>query len=143
VTGSRDWTDRPLMDRSLRELGAVPPGRHVLLSGDCRGADRMAAEIVGELGWEVEHYPADWVGPCSPGCPPRHRRIKDDWRSGEHEYCPDAGKRRNQKMVDARPDVVIAFPTAFSIGTWDAVRRARKAGIDVEVVNAVRQSVGA
>ena len=45
------------------------------------------------------------------------------------------GSSRNQQMLDeGKPDLVIAFPTEKSIGTWDMVRRAEKAGIEVKVI---------
>lgn len=43
-----------------------------------------------------------------------------------------AGPIRNQAMVDAKPDLVVAFPGGR--GTADAVARARKAGIEVMAV---------
>lgn len=131
VTGSRGWTDR---GRIREAFGKVVAGRVVLVHGDCRGADRLAAEVALELGWDVVPRAADWEGPCAAGCPPGHRRARGGQTSGA-TYCPNAGRRRNQEMVDARPDVVFAFPTARSVGTWDAVRRARRAGIRVEVAS--------
>jgi hypothetical protein len=137
VTGSRDWTDRALLKRWL--LTIVPPGAHTLVHGGARGADLIAASLTIDLGWSEEPHPAAWTAPCERECPSGHRRLNGNMSGSS--YCPDAGKRRNQEMVDSRPDLVIAFPTARSVGTWDAVRRARKAGIRVEVVN-VREPVG-
>jgi hypothetical protein len=37
-------------------------------------------------------------------------------------------------MVAAGADVMLAFPTTGSRGTWSAVRLARAAGIEVRVV---------
>jgi len=135
VTGSRNWTDRALLERRL--LTAVPPGTHTLVHGGARGVDLIAASLAIDLGWAEEIFPADWQH-CDPTCPPDHLEYT---RRGT-TYCPSAGHRRNQAMVDSRPDLVLAFPLPGSRGTWDAVCRARKAGIDVEVVNAVREPVG-
>jgi hypothetical protein len=44
-------------------------------------------------------------------------------------YCPGAGTDRNQKMLEAGADLVIAFPDGR--GTADMVRRAHRAGIPV------------
>lgn len=45
------------------------------------------------------------------------------------------GGSRNQQMLDeGKPDLVIAFPTENSKGTWDMVRRAKKAGVQTIVV---------
>ena len=90
----------------------------VLIQGDCpRGADRIAKIAVKnwiQMGasWEIESYPADWD---------RYGRSK-------------AGGIRNQQMLDeGKPDLVLAFPDPNSSGTWDMVRRARKAGVRTRV----------
>ncbi len=73
----------------------------------------------------VERHPADWTTPCGPTC---HHRP----RSGD--YCPAAGGRRNQEMVDAGADWLIGFPladTTGSAGTWDCIRRAAAANIPI------------
>lgn len=45
------------------------------------------------------------------------------------------GGSRNQQMIDeGKPDLVVAFPTKQSKGTWDMVRRAKKAGIETIIV---------
>ena len=54
VTGSRDWTDRAVVEAALRRL---PVGR--LAHGGARGLDTIAAEVATELGW------------VCPGCDPR------------------------------------------------------------------------
>ncbi len=43
-----------------------------------------------------------------------------------------AGPKRNQRMVDAKPDLCVAFPGGR--GTADCVAKARRAGIPVETV---------
>lgn len=118
VTGSRNWTDAdPIMER-LEELPypweSGPYGsRHTLLHGDARGADRIAAEIAGEMGWIVEPYPADWQS---------HGRR--------------AGYLRNVQMLDQAPDLVLAFQRNGSRGTQHTIDEARKRGIPVEVYTA-------
>lgn len=101
VTGGREFADERAVDRIFREIS----GKHTLIHGAGRGADRLAARIAKALGWEVIPFPADW------------RRGRS------------AGPERNQKLVDQKPDVVLAFPGGD--GTADCVRRARKAGIQV------------
>jgi hypothetical protein len=48
-------------------------------------------------------------------------------------YGPSAGPRRNARMVEWKPDVVIAFPG--NRGTADMVRQAKAAEIPVHKVN--------
>jgi hypothetical protein len=54
-----------------------------------------------------------------------------DWAT----HGKKAGPIRNQKMVDMKPDLVLAFSYDLSVsrGTADCVRRAKAAGITVEV----------
>jgi hypothetical protein len=83
-----------------------------VIEGGARGADALAASWVRNPGWEgtVEHeqYPAEWS---------LHGKA--------------AGPIRNQEMLDVgKPDVVYAFPGGR--GTADMVRRANKAGIEVQ-----------
>jgi len=45
------------------------------------------------------------------------------------------GSSRNQQMLDeGKPDLVVAFPTKNSKGTYDMIRRAQKAGVETLVI---------
>lgn len=113
ITGSRSFDD---YDRMLNVFQKIDEkfshyDMIVLLSGACpTGADRMAENIAESLGWNVERYPADW---------------KKDGKA--------AGPLRNQRMIDEKPDICVAFPTNASRGTWDCVRRAEKADVFTKV----------
>ena len=111
VTGSRGWTDREAISDAMFRVMRDDEDM-VLVVGDCpTGADAIAEDIArNELPYAVEKHRADW-----------------------RRYGIAAGPMRNQRMVDQRPDVCLAFPLDGSRGTWDAVRRARAAGIRVEV----------
>lgn len=89
-----------------------------IVHGAARGADRLSVLAALSLGIkDIRAYPAQW-----------------------DIHGKSAGHKRNQKMLDvehlpADPfDVVLAFPLPDSIGTWDMVNRAKKAGIPVEVI---------
>lgn len=105
ITASRVWASYKLMRRAI-----VAHGPAIVVHGDCRGGDKMAARIARSLGWPAEPHPADWSRGLG------------------------AGFDRNQDMVDLGADVCLAFPMPGSRGTWDCVRRARLAGIQVVVV---------
>jgi hypothetical protein len=81
-----------------------------VMTGGAQGADTLAHQTAVEMGYAVEIFKADW-----------------------DKYGKRAGPDRNQRMVNAGADLCLAFPLAGSIGTWDCVRRARAAGIPVEV----------
>jgi len=107
VCGGRKYGDRYAVAMALAYLAK---GREdvTLVHGDCRGADRLAAKVARDWGWKVEPHPADTK------------------RYGS----PQAFHVRNQEMVDAGADLLVAFPGGN--GTADCTRRARKAGIRVK-----------
>lgn len=82
-----------------------------LIHGNARGADKMAAEVAKELGWDVLAVPAEW-----------------------DRYGRGAGHKRNQEMVKMKPDLCVAFWDGESRGTLDCISRAKSAGIKVRVV---------
>lgn len=112
------------------------------------GVDSIAHDIGREdFGWKERRFPAVWrdcspepVPHCEP-CTPAHRKA---YRKGGGDYCPTAGKRRNELMVttlahahayaDVRRKVVVAFPIPGpkpygSSGTLDCLGRAIGAGL--------------
>ncbi len=116
VCGSRTWTDRARLWQVLEQLVSEhSDGEVTVVEGDACGADRLAGQLARERGWRLERYPADWT------------------RQGRA-----AGFRRNARMLrEGRPDLVVAFtvgPLQHSRGTADMVRRARAAGVPVQVI---------
>lgn len=144
--GSRDWTDTATIDDALLDTwhDALQNGYDGIevIEGGAEGADEHIGNWAKRhAGQSVTHRTmnADWDAPCPPQCPPGHRRTR---RNGT-TFCPFAGHRRNQDMVDKRPLVALAFiaPCAGprcrkpkphdSHGATDCIRRAEKAGIPV------------
>jgi hypothetical protein len=110
VCGDRNWFEYNTILQTLSALG----GTHTLIHGAARGADTMASLAATQLRWETKPFPAQW-----------------------DLYGKGAGPIRNQQMLDeGKPDKVIAFHHDIknSKGTADMVRRAKKAGIPVEVI---------
>ena len=104
ICGGRKYTDRGKILYTLRRYNAT-----VVIHGAAKGADMLADDCAKELGLEIEAYPANWK---------RHGRA--------------AGPIRNKVMLKkSQPDLIIAFPTLGSKGTWDMVRKAQKAGVEV------------
>ncbi|HEV2928789.1 MAG TPA: DUF2493 domain-containing protein [Propionibacteriaceae bacterium] len=137
VCGGRSYNDHQAIESRLSELQAECEAngkRLVVVEGGARGADSIAGRWAQRTeGVEHHRVEASWHGPCAADCPPDHRRRDRD----RFSYCPLAGLRRNQKMLDDHPvDLVIAWvgkPLAGSKGTADMVRRARNAGVPVEL----------
>jgi hypothetical protein len=109
VCGGRYYDDDSRVQNVLNEYTADWFERGlVVVHGAARGADTLAAEAAKRLGYKAEEHPADWnLG----------RR---------------AGPIRNQAMVAAGADLLIAFNGAR--GTADCVKRAERAGIPVRRV---------
>ena len=55
--------------------------------------------------------------------------CKADW----DRLGPAAGPIRNSRMLEWKPDLVIAFPGPKSVGTWDMVRKAKAVGVETIV----------
>lgn len=117
VTGSRDWTDREVVVRSLLavERRAAVGHRLTLIHGGQRGADAYAHSWArNRSGWITEVHPADWT-----------------------LYGRAAGPVRNKAMIAAGADLVIAFPLGEAKGTGGLVALAEAAGIPVWTPGAV------
>lgn len=136
VTGSRAWTDTQALEDAL--LGAwhdATQAGHtaiVVVHGTADGADTLAdtwARANAPHGVTAEPHPADWDH-CAPECPTGHRKPR---RNGK-DYCPTAGHRRNQLMVDLGADLCLAFPHGPARGTRDCLTRASRAGIPTQEV---------
>jgi hypothetical protein len=153
VTGSRFATEGehgPVIRQTLLWIAkAAAPGLPWLWEGSADGVDVLCRGIGRGLGWKIRSFAAnwpqcdpDWVDPTDRAepCPKwpgiqkiGHRRRR---RNG-NEYCPIAGFRRNQLMIDcARQEdlhrkICVAFPIPVfgSRGTEDCLTRAWKAGI--------------
>lgn len=66
-----------------------------------------------------------------------HGRYVPTWRFPANwvAHGRGAGPRRNQQMLDiGQPDLVIGFPLLGSIGTFDMLKRAEKAGVNTRII---------
>jgi hypothetical protein len=100
----------------LRDVGAT-----VVVHGDApHGADFMADQAAHQLQIPVQPHPAKW-----------------------NQQGKKAGPLRNQEMIDAHPDtgLVLAFPLRGSVGTWDCVDRAEKAGLRIQIITLPEEPV--
>lgn len=109
ICGGREFQDVTWLWSVMDELHAKTPISEVI-AGGAPGADTLGAEWAQERGIPCRVFMADWDA---------HGRA--------------AGPIRNQRMLDeGRPELVIAFPGGR--GTADMVRRAREAGVTVQIV---------
>lgn len=124
----REFIGEKLLAICRRDLG-------VLAHGGAKGVDSIAASMADTWGWRVKPVLARW-SECDltvledlGGCPDwPHRKLNG---RGE-QYCPRAGWRRNQRLVDLTPraDFVITFADqrGDKSGTGDLISRAKRAG---------------
>ena len=62
VDGSRDFESYTMAQTFIAECIRTFSAEDtlILLSGHCRGADRLGERFAKESGWSIEYYPADW-----------------------------------------------------------------------------------
>lgn len=96
--------------RKLIDINATTPIT-AIIHGGAMGADQAAGI------WAIQHRIEQIV-------------FKPDWT----KHGKAAGPIRNQEMLSAKPDMVLAFWDGRSRGTEDMINRARKAGLKVEIV---------
>lgn len=107
------------MKEVLHSIFQVDRG-DVLIHGVAKGADQLSEVIMNyppfnNLGTmvSVERYPADW-----------------------NKHGKAAGQIRNKQMLEeGKPDLVIAFLAKDSRGTANMVEQARRANVEVKVIN--------
>jgi hypothetical protein len=105
VCGGRDYQDLGCAFSRLDAIHAETPVT-LLIQGGAIGADTLAYLWAESRKVECVTVTAEWV-----------------------KYGPSAGPIRNGRMLEYKPDLVIAFPGGR--GTANMVKQARKAGIAV------------
>lgn len=113
ITGSRNDVSRALIENALEYL----PEDTIIIHGAAPGVDRNAGSVARKNGYKVVEVAAEW-----------------------ENYGRAAGAIRNIKMLDMRPDLVLAFHTDLkkSRGTWHCVSEATKRGIPVVYIEDTR-----
>jgi hypothetical protein len=113
VCGGREYANRTRVYQILDAVKVKYP-ELLIIQGDCRGADRMAGDWATSRKVPMEVYPALW-----------------------EQHGKSAGPKRNQQMLDTGIDAGIAFHSniAESRGTADMVRRLKKAGLPVWILD--------
>lgn len=111
ITGSQDWTDEVAIERRLRKY----PKGTILIHGDARGADTIAARVGRKMGFQVLAIP--YFGD-----------LKSAGGHARNELLVEQGMlfRKFKYRV-----TVEAFPLPQSRGTWDCVEQARAVALQV------------
>lgn len=108
LTGSRHYMPRHILWPVLDIYFAEHPDM-ILIVGDAEGVDATGIE------WAKRR-----------GCP--YKKYEANWSVGKR-----GGNDRNTRMVNENldADVWLAFPLPSSSGTYDCMRKAKDAGIEV------------
>jgi len=111
IVGSRSFPQLKMVEWFVRDL----PGGVTVISGGARGVDQAAASFARGRDLPVtEHLPE------LAGC-----KARLDYTRAYYA--------RNQRIVDDA-DLVVAFTERENGGTWDTIKRARRAGKPVKVI---------
>ena len=111
ICGGRDFADWAFFATTMLDTISEFPEISMIVHGDADGADTMAYDWAKQVGIQQVRIPANWVG------------------EGK-----SAGPKRNALMLELiNPDLVLAFPTPKSRGTYDMTRRSDKAGIECRI----------
>ena len=109
IAGSRTFKDYALLkekcDIILKNLDNIE-----IVSGTCRGADKLGEKYAKENNHKVIHFPANWL-----------------------EHGKKAGYLRNKAMSEYA-DYLIAFHNGKSAGTKSMIELAKKEGLKVRVI---------
>lgn len=110
IVGSRTFPDESLIQDIV---GKLPPNT-VIISGGAKGVDSIAIAAAKSIGLETKEYLPDLTG-----CKHRSEYTKRYYQ-------------RNQQIIDDA-DVILAFTEKDNGGTWDSIKRARKANKPVKI----------
>lgn len=108
VCGSRHFNDVPFIEGVLDDLPITS-----IIEGEARGVDTIARCYGERRKIPVVSFPAAW-----------------------DEHGKRAGPIRNAQMLrEGKPELIVAFRGPNSRGTQNMINQARKAGVEVMVVD--------
>lgn len=120
VTGSRDWdlSERKIIHDAIDSAIGDDSTHVVLLHGNCRGADTIAANYARKRGFAILSKDARW-----------------------NDFGDAAGPMRNRQLLSLLSDFrkadyichVLGFPKAKSKGTIDCIEAAVFDGFDTKI----------
>ena len=136
ICGGRWFNDAAVIHNYIDYLVERYGEDLVFVTGGATGADTIAHEYAKQTYLFPDErnivFEADWEN-CGPECPPVHQKVN---RRGS-QYCPTAGHRRNQEMLDSGAQGVAAFinkPLEKSTGTNHMVTIANEANVPTRVI---------
>jgi hypothetical protein len=114
ISGYRYFSDYNITEREMKRILHSRTGEtHIVIHGNCQGADLTADKVAENNGWERLAFPADW-----------------------NKHGKASGPIRNEHMiVEGIPDYAIIFLSPQSRGTLDMKNRLDKHKIKYTLVH--------
>jgi predicted Rossmann fold nucleotide-binding protein DprA/Smf involved in DNA uptake len=109
IVGSRDFNNFELFEKKILEWEKVNGSINKIVSGGCRGVDKLAELFAKKYKKSVIIHNAEWK-----------------------KYGRKAGPKRNSLIV-ADSEHIIAFPSDKSVGTYDTIKKAQNRGIKTTI----------
>jgi hypothetical protein len=130
VTGSRRWVDEAAIRMALFPWFFMSDDV-TLIHGDAKGADRQAEQAAKTLRDFVNSPPYNGMVDL------KIERFRPAYKTNDPAWNKVAPLRRNDEMLDTKPDVVLAFLLGQPAhgGTQYTISRAQGLGIPVWIVN--------
>lgn len=128
ICGSRNFNNYDTVEKAIQQSGFDVS---MVYSGHCKGVD-----LLGEM-WAKEHnipckiFPAKWNDLKHPNALIKTR--ENPWTHKKEKYCHNAGNLRNEEMLNAGAEAVIAIQEEVTPGTQHMIRIAKKKGIPVYI----------
>jgi len=126
ICGDRSCTDYSLVEEAVKESGFKIKE---VVSGECKGGDKLGEEWANNNGIRIKPFPADWNDLTSKDAVVKERM--NPWKKKKEKYNSNAGFSRNSQMVDYAEAVIALQPNGETGGTSDCIAKARKKGIPV------------
>ena len=112
IVGSREFLDYSLLAATVDSFVEKTKIKvEKIVSGGAKGADSLAACYASEHGYPLQEFKPDYC-----------------------KYGRGAPLKRNTDIVE-NSDIILAFVTASSRGTWDTIRKAQAKNKIVRIYN--------
>jgi len=109
IVGCRKFKNYDMFKQKVHEWEKINGKITMIVSGGATGADSLAERYASENHIGISIFKPDWI-----------------------KFGKAAGIMRNTDIVNGS-NKLIAFPSKTSVGTWDSINKAKKAGKDVTI----------
>jgi hypothetical protein len=130
ICGDRNCIDYTILEKAIDRSGFIITETY---SGHAKGSDALGEMWAKANNVPVKLFPAKWNEIKSKNAVIKTRI--NPWTKKQEKYNVNAGRQRNQEMIDAGAECVIALqPYGETSGTQHTIKLAHKKGIPVYVL---------